>query len=125
MIVNKLLNYTSSKYSEGKDHGDIQEIDKDLISLFACLSGGVRFGAGNHLSKGENIQGMWYTYTSNATPDTEDTLTHNINAVPVGYLVVKQNKAGSLYAGSSAWTTTKMYLKCSVASVQFTIFIIF
>ena len=55
MIVSKLLNYNSSRYSEDNHDGDIKEIDKDLITLFNCLSGRVRFGNGNTGRDGENV----------------------------------------------------------------------
>lgn len=125
MITNKLLNYSSSKYSDDKD--DVKEIDKDLITIFNCLQGSVRFGSGNSGSDGENIDGQWLTITTNAIANTEDTFTHSLGAVPVGYIVVGQDKSGILYQFSStgtAWTSSKIYLKCSVASVTFKLFLL-
>lgn len=127
MIVAKLLNYSSSKYSEDNHKSDIQQIDKDLITIFHCLSGRIRFGSGNTGSTGENIDGQWLTITTNVTPDTESTFTHNCGSVPIGYIIVWQDKSGSLYQGPTTgtdWTKTTISLKCSVASVNFKLFLL-
>ena len=127
MIVAKLLNYNSSKYSDDDGRSDTKEIDKDLITIFNCLSGSVRFGAGNTGKDGENIFGQWLTITTNATPDTEDTFTHTCGCTPVGYIVVWQDKAGSIYQGPTTgtdWTNTTISLKCSVASVTAKLFLL-
>lgn len=125
MLVNKSLNYNSSKYSSSAF--DIRQVDQDLDSLFVCLQGRVRFGPGTSGNDGENIFGQWLQVTTNGTKDTEDTFTHTCGTVPVGYIIVWQDKAGSLYQGPStgtAWTSTRIYLKCSVASVTFKLFLL-
>ena len=112
MIVNKLLNYNSSKYSEDGHDGDIKEIDKDLITLFNCLGGRVRFGNGNTGKDGENIFGQWLNITTNAVANTEDTFSHSCGVTPIGYIIVSQDKAGSLYQGpttGTAWTALLTY----------------
>lgn len=63
-----------------------------------------------------------YTFTSNATPNTEETVTHGLSRVPTGYIVVSQDKAASLYKGQ-AWTNEIIYLKSSVASTAWKILI--
>jgi len=127
MIVSKLLNYNSSRYSEDNHDGDIKEIDKDLITLFNCLSGRVRFGNGNTGRDGENVFGQWLTITTNAVANTEDTFNHSCGVIPVGYIIVWQDKAGSLYQGpttGTSWTSSSIYLKCSIASVTFKLFLL-
>lgn len=101
-----------------------KSLDSDIVALFNSLKGRVRFGTGVDGARGENISGQFQVFTSNGTPDTEDTVAHTIGAVPIGYIVLKQNKAGSLYLGSSAWTSGNVYFKCDVASVAFTIFLL-
>lgn len=102
-------------------------IATDLSKLFTCLSGRVRFGPGTSGNDGENIYGQWLNITTNAIANTETTFTHSCGVIPVGYLVVWQDKAGSLYQGpttGTAWTTTSISLKCSVASVVFKLFLL-
>lgn len=126
MIVKKLYNYSSSQYSNNPDSDKVL-VDKDFSAVFSCLQGRVRFGPGTTGNDGENISGQWITITTNGTANTESTFTHSMGSIPVGYIVVWQDKAGSLYQGPStgtAWTTTSISLKCSVASVMFKLFLL-
>lgn len=84
----------------------------------------MRFGDGATGTQGENISGEFATFTTSATPNAESIIAHGIGAVPVGYIVLNKNKAGDLYSGSTAWTTTAVSFKCSVASVTFKVFLI-
>lgn len=49
--------------------------------------------------------------------DTEFTITHGLGYVPVGFLVIRQDKAGSFYLSTTPATVDKIFLKCNVASV--------
>lgn len=71
----------------------------------------------------DNLDLCIVTYTSNATPDTEDTITHTLRRVPIGRLVIRQDKAASFYDGGTSWDSAAIYLKCDVASVAATIVI--
>jgi hypothetical protein len=122
MIVAKLLSYSGSRYGEKKD--DVKEIDKDLITIFNCLQGRVRFGAGNDGSGGENIQGEWQVIADTGAINTEFSVTHGLGSVPVGYLVVKTNKGGVIYDSGTTWTSTTIYLKCSAANATVTLFLL-
>lgn len=128
MIVNKTSNYGASRYAEEKDNkNDIRQNDTDLTTLFTCLQGRVRFGPGTSGNRGENIDGQFLTITTNAVANTETTFSHSLASVPVGYLVLGQDKAGSLYQLAStgtAWTNSSISLKCSVASVTFNLFLL-
>jgi hypothetical protein len=101
-----------------------KNLDADISSLFTALKGRVRFGSSTDGYRGENISGEFQVFTSNATPDTEDAIAHTIGAIPVGYIVLKQDKAGSLYMSGTTWTSSNVYFKCNVASVAFTIFLL-
>ncbi len=68
-----------------------------------------------------NIDAEYLAFTTPATPDTEFAISHHLKRVPEGYDVVRQNKAAALYDGTSAWTDTAVYLRCSVASTTFKI----
>jgi len=72
---------------------------------------------------GQNITGQWVTGTSPATADTEFSITVNLGYTPVGFDVKRQDKAASFYDSGTAWTATTIYLKCSVASVKYTLFV--
>ena len=102
----------------------IKAADTDLKNIFLALQGRIRFGTVGDGDRGENISGEWQVFTTNATPDTEDTIAHTIGAIPQGYIVVSQSLAGSLYLGTTAWTATNVYFRCSVASVAVKVFLL-
>lgn len=128
MIVIKKGSYNASRYAHDQyDNSDIINNDTDVSNIITCLSGRVRFGSGVTGHNGENISGQFLTITTNVTLNTETTFTHTIGAIPVGYIVLWQDKAGSLYQGpttGTAWTINTISLKCSVASVQFKLFLL-
>ena len=55
--------------------------------------------------------------------DTEFTVAHGLNSVPLGYLIVSRDKAGVVYNSTTAWTNENIYLKCSVATVVLVVMI--
>lgn len=122
MKLSKLSSYTTFKISEPE--GYLNGVEKDLTNIFTAFKGRVRFGSGVTGERGENISGEFQTITSHATPNTEFSVTHTIGAIPIGRIIIAQNKAGSLYTGTTAWTDTTIYFKCDVASVEFKIFLL-
>lgn len=59
-------------------------------------------------------------YSSNATANTEDSVEHSLKRVPTGFLVISQDKAGSVYtnySGMTTWTNSKIFVKSSAASL--------
>jgi len=97
---------------------------QDLIFSLAHLRLTVRGTAIQDGDKAGHLDARYVVYTSNAVADTEDTIPHALGRVPVGYIPVKQDKAGTIYDGSTAWTTTNIYLKASVASMALTIMLL-
>ena len=70
----------------------------------------------------ENFNSNLVSFTSHATPDTEFSITHTLERVPTGRVILHQSKAGNLYQGpatGTAWTVSLAYFKCDVASVAF------
>lgn len=68
------------------------------------------------------LGGVVVTYTTNATLNTADTVTHNLGYVPNGYIVVQNGNGGVIYSGGSA-TRTTIPLKCTTASNAVTLMI--
>lgn len=56
------------------------------------------------------------SYTSNATPDTSDTVSHSLGKVPTGFIVVNIDKSAIVYDAGTSWTSSNIYLKCDTAS---------
>lgn len=117
----------SLPYREGTDDPRYKHINADIVNLFLCLQGRIRLGDGGDGTSGENIAGQFQEFTSDAVADTQFTVAHTIGSIPVGYIVLWQNIAGTLYQGPStgtAWTDSNIYLKCNVASVTFKVFLL-
>jgi hypothetical protein len=71
-----------------------------------------------------NLDWVTVAYTSNASANTEDTVTHNLGRIPIGYLVIDRDKAGMVYSSNKgAWTTTTMRLKCDVGTTATTLLV--
>lgn len=106
--------------------GQSAELNRQFDQIILAISGRIAFCDGNisNEERGENIDGQFIIFTSTGA-DTEITITHSLGQKPSGYIIVLQDKAGSLYHASTdtVWTATKIYLKSSVATVTYTIFI--
>lgn len=120
----------SKTYNLNKDvpfEQQSKQIDTQINSIINVLQGRVRFGTGTDGANGENVQGQFQQFTSDGSANTEFSVTHTMGAIPKGYIVLWQDKAGSLYQGpttGTAWTSSTVYLKCSISSVTFLIFLI-
>ena len=104
------------KSEDLKERQLFEAINKMYIELKTILNGGIRFD--------DNFDACMVTFTT-STADAQVEVTHTLGKVPAGYIVYAQDKAGSLYTstGGTAWSTTKLYLKCSIASVTFKIIV--
>lgn len=128
MQVNKTSNYSASQYSDKEQ--DTVGIDKDLITLFQALQGRIRFGSGTSGTSGENIGGTWIKFLTSNTSGNEVQVAHKLGTVPLGYLVVTQDKAGSVYAEpgglgiNTAWTSGTSYFKSNVTNANFLVFLL-
>lgn len=123
MRISKKSNLTFGRQDE-KNYA--RDVDTDLRNIFN-FSTRIRFGDGATGTNGENISGQFVQFTSDGTGNTEFNVAHTIGSIPVGYLILWQDKAGSLYQGPStgtAWTSAQVSLKCSVANVTFLIFLV-
>lgn len=126
MILAQTANY-NGKGQYNDDELYTRQVNFDILNIINCLQGRVRFGTGTDGQDGENIAGQFQQYTSNAVANTEDTIAHTLGSIPVGYIVLWQSKAGSFYQGpttGTAWSSSNIYLKCSVASVTALLFLI-
>lgn len=77
-------------------------------------------GDGRH---SENLDGEFQVIADTGSADTEFNVTHGLNRVPVGFIVMKSSKGGVTYNGSTTWTSTTIYLKNSSANNAITIWV--
>lgn len=101
-------------------------IMNDLKKITDVLSGRVRFGSCLDGKRGENLDGIFKEFTSHANVDTEFAVEHGFaTVIPVGRIIIWQDKAGSLYQDPTVgtdWTITNAYFKCDAAAVKFLVF---
>lgn len=91
----------------------LEEIRNQLFQLtFLNIDGLVTAG-----TKCYNFDAVWVAYVSNATPDTEDTVPHNLGRIPKGRIVMTADKAGSVIDGTTVFTDTNIFLQSNVATL--------
>jgi hypothetical protein len=103
---------------------NIRRLEQDTHQLFEALKGRIRFGSGVDGERGENVAGEFQVIADTGNADTEITLAHTIGAVPIGYIVIKIDKAGIIYDSGTTWTSSNIYLKCDVANCAVSLFLI-
>jgi len=90
-------------------HNKIKEFPKDINKVRDQL--GIIIEAINRLQY-YDIQEVEF-----GLADTEVEVEHDLGIVPSYYTVIKQDLAGSIYLGDSAWTNSKVYFKCDATDV--------
>lgn len=72
----------------------------------------------------DNLNGFRTTITTDATPGVETVIAHGLKRAPIGFLVLKKDKAAHIYSGATADGSTNLYVRSDVASVTATLFIL-
>lgn len=90
---------------------------QQLFSAAKQLRFTQRGGSIQQGDKAGNFSAVWVVFTSNGVANTEDAVTHTLSRVPVGFLQGVPNKAAQIYDSGTTWTSTKIYVKTSVATV--------
>lgn len=108
-----------------KDIKDLDTLIQWMKSFFAQLmtsvNGGLGFGDG--VDK-DNMAGIWVTVADTGAANTDFALAHDIGSVPAGFILMVPPAAGFIYKGATAWTTSNIYLRASVANQAITVFIL-
>lgn len=101
-----------------------------LEQMSKCLSN-ISFGQTISNADGDiNISCYKASGTSPGTINTEFSVTHTLNHVPLGFMIVSTDKAAHIYKSTTAWTAAtksslgSIFLKSDVASVAFSIIIL-
>jgi hypothetical protein len=92
-----------------------EELIRYSIELSKLLNSGLKFS--------DNFNMHIKSVTTDAVVGTETAVTHNLKRIPSDFLVGSQDKAGTIYKGSSAWTATTIYVRGSVASITANLYI--
>jgi len=82
--------------------------------IVAAVNGRLGFGDGLNNSPADNFAGTVFYFTI-PLAGVEVEITHNLGAIPIGFLVLLPPVSGVINTGVTPWTTAKMYLTCTVA----------
>lgn len=96
--------------------GDLRPFDKELVSALGQWALSLKGILDRGISLQDNIDAAVASFTSNATPDTEDAVAHTLGRIPTYFIVGDINKGGVVYRGGTSFTKTHVYLKTTVAS---------
>lgn len=94
----------------------MRQWDRDLLTALGNWSLSMKGILDRGISLTDNIDAVIASFTSNATPDTEDTVAHTLGRIPSYFIVADINKGGVVYRGATTFTKTNVYLKTTVAS---------
>ncbi len=96
---------------------NLREFDKQLISELSEMVHGLQAILDGGISLGDNVDANVVSFTSSATPDTEEAIAHGLGKVPQHFIVSGVNKAAVVYRGPTSFTASHVYVKTSLASV--------
>src|SRR6267142_1583763 len=115
------LDFTHVKFEKTSFHHFVQMIKNVYQNLIGVINGRVGFGDG---TLPDNIDGSWINVVAPVAPNTDFTVNHNLQRLPVGYWIMQKDRACDIYTGSVAATTTQLTLRATVASAVLRLFII-
>jgi len=121
MNTAKLSNYITFNKQQPENY--IKDVDRDLVNLFIALKGNISFGDGTD-GDIENASGIFQVVSDTGNADTEFTVAHGLGVAPIGFLTTNIDKGGVIYDSGTAWDSTNIYLKCSVANAAVTLFLL-
>lgn len=105
-----------SKQPESEFDKRLEEaIVKYTEKLGKILNSGIKFS--------DNFNMEIKSATTDAVVGTETAIAHTLGRVPSDFLVGSQDKAGTIYKGSTAWTATNIYIRGSVATITANLYI--
>ena len=82
------------------------------------INGNLEFGINIKSSPPLSVQ-------ASGTANAEFTITHDLGFVPNGYIVVGKDQTCDVYdSRRSSWTTSQIFVKCTVASVHLVLIVV-
>ena len=102
------------------DFGERNNYGKMLKQVHKALIGNISFGDGVFT---DNIAGNWFKLVTPGVVNTEFSIKHGLGKKPVGYDVKRADNIGVVYDGTTPWTDQLIYLRCTVATQNITIFV--
>ena len=101
------------------ENGFEKSLEQELLSftqeLAQILNNGLKFE--------DNFNADIVTIADTGTADSENTVAHDLKRVPIGFVVIKTNKAVSAYDSGTAFTVSNVYVKFATANCAVTLLI--
>lgn len=83
------------------------------------FNGYISFGDGVNGSWAGNVDAQYITVVTPSSANTEFEVVHGLDRVPIGYDVLRKDKAADIYDdGGGDWGPDIMFLKCSASSAS-------
>lgn len=103
---------------EGKLSGTTATyLSSALRGIIAKFNGGISLGNGDSGYRAGNLDAQYIDVFTPSVADTEFTVPHGLGRKPIGYDVVRRDKAAIVYDSSGgSWSDTLLFLKCNAAS---------
>ena len=88
-----------------------------LRGMIDKFNGGISLGNGLSGYRSGNLDAQYIDVFTPSVADTEFAVPHGLGRKPIGYDVVRSDKAAIVYDSSGgSWGDNVLYLKCNVAS---------
>lgn len=88
-----------------------------LRGMIDKFNGGISLGNGLSGYRSGNLDAQYIDVFTPSVADTEFAVPHGLGRKPIGYDVVRRDKAAIVYDSSGgSWGENVLYLKCNVAS---------
>lgn len=117
MKIQNLLPF-QTKWSLSQLYKSLQQAWQNLAKV---INYNISFG--NPTSGPDNINGAWVNFVV-AAANTDQTLTHNLGRLPVGYLPMTKSVACDVFTGTVPATTTQITLQGTTTGANVELFII-
>jgi len=88
-----------------------------IVTLIRKVNRGISFGDGTQSSWPGNIDGQWIEVRFSAVANTPERIPHGLGRVPIGYMVMRKDRACDVYdVNTGGWGPKDLYLACNTAS---------
>jgi len=99
---------------------DAAEFRQKMFELGQVVNG--RTGFGDVTGRERNLDGVVLQHTFTLA-NTEESLTHSLGSIPLGYITLRTSNGGVIYDGVSPTTNQEIWLRSTTAANTVTIFI--
>ena len=90
----------------------LQDLNRMARSMtFLTAAGGFADG-----QRSLNLDAVWVLYVSSGTANTETSVAHNLGRIPLGAFVGLPDISATIYAGTTAWSSTLVYFRSTAAT---------